>query len=59
MGRYEECAYFWRMMKLTGHKSVTLQELDGFDHGGMPEPAFPLLTKFVEEQSRKVAPLSH
>jgi acetyl esterase/lipase len=58
MGRYEECAYFWRMMKLTGHKAVTLQELDGFDHGGMPEPAFPLLTRFVEEQSRKVAPLS-
>ncbi len=48
MGRYEECAYFWRMMKLTGHKATTLHELDGFDHGKMPEPAFPLLVKFVE-----------
>lgn len=48
MGRYEECAYFWRMMKLTGHKQTTLHELDGFDHGKMPEPAFPLLLKFVE-----------
>lgn len=58
MGRYEECAYFWRMMKLIGHQSVTLQELDGFDHGRMPEPSFPLLTKFVEEQSRKISPTS-
>lgn len=48
MGRYEECAYFWRMMKLAGHKATTLHELDGFDHGKMPEPAFPLLLKFVE-----------
>ncbi len=48
MGRYEECAYFCRMMKLTGHKETTLCELDGFDHGKMPEPAFPLLIKWVE-----------
>lgn len=50
MGRYEECAYFWRMMKLTGHKQTTLNELDGFDHGKMPEPAFPLLLKLMEEE---------
>ncbi|MCB1278675.1 MAG: alpha/beta hydrolase fold domain-containing protein [Prosthecobacter sp.] len=48
MGRYEECAYFGRMMKLAGHKHTTLHELDGFDHGKMPEPAFPLLLKFIE-----------
>jgi acetyl esterase/lipase len=48
MGRYEECAYFWRMMKLSGHKQTVLHELDGFDHGKMPEPAFPLLLKFTE-----------
>jgi acetyl esterase/lipase len=53
MGRYEECAYFWRMMKLTGHKETTLHELDGFDHGKMPEPAFQLLLKFVEEAVKK------
>ena len=53
MGRYEECAYFWRMMKLTGHKDVTLLELDGFDHGKMPEPAFPLLLKFIETHTPK------
>lgn len=49
MGRYEECAYFARMMKLAGHKSATLHELEGFDHGKMAEPAFPLLLKWVED----------
>jgi acetyl esterase/lipase len=48
MGRYEECAYFWRMMKLSGHQQTTLHELEGFDHGKMPEPAMPLLIKFME-----------
>lgn len=52
MGRYEECAYFWRMMMLAGHKAMTLHELGGFDHGKMPEPAFPLLIRWVEEHSR-------
>lgn len=51
MGRYEECAYFWRMMKLAGHDHTTLHEMDGFDHGKMPEPSFPLLLKFVEDKS--------
>lgn len=44
-GRYEENAYFARMMKLAGHKKTKLYELEGFDHGGMAEPAFPLLLK--------------
>ncbi len=52
-GRYEETAYFWRMMRVVGHPDCTLRELDGFDHGGMPEPAFPLLLDFM---SRKAAP---
>lgn len=51
MGRYEENAYFWRAMKLAGHSDVTLHELQGFDHGGMPEPAFPLLLKFVRSRA--------
>lgn len=51
MGRYEENAYFWRAMKLAGHSDVTLHELQGFDHGGMPEPAFPLLLKFVRSKA--------
>jgi acetyl esterase/lipase len=44
-GRYEENAYMWRMMKLVDHKATRLFELEGFDHGSMPEPAFPLLLK--------------
>lgn len=48
LGRYEENAYLNRMMKLTGHKTTRLYELQGFDHGGMAVPAFPLLLKEVE-----------
>jgi hypothetical protein len=46
-GRYEENAYLWRMMQLAGHKRTTLYELQGFNHGGMANPAFPLLLKEV------------
>lgn len=49
LGRYEENAYLWRMMKLAGHTKTRLYELDGFDHGGMAQPAFPLLLKEVGE----------
>jgi acetyl esterase/lipase len=48
LGRYEENAYMWRMMKLAGHKRTTLYKLEGFNHGSMVEPAFPLLIKEVE-----------
>lgn len=51
-GRYEENAYMARMMKLNGHKQTFLYELQGFDHGGMAEPAFPLLIKKVKEMSK-------
>ncbi|MFT3948359.1 MAG: alpha/beta hydrolase [Agriterribacter sp.] len=47
LGRYEENAYLARMMKLAGHKKTKLYELEGFDHGGMAEPAFPLLRKEI------------
>src|SRR3954452_7131705 len=53
-GRYEENAYLWRMMQLAGHKRTTLYELQGFDHGGMPEPAFPLLLKEVAKISKDI-----
>ena len=54
LGRYEENAYLWRMMKVVGHKQTTLHELDGFNHGQMAEPAHPLLVRFVKriEQER-------
>ncbi len=37
------------MMKVAGHKETVLYELDGFDHGGMADPAFNLLIKHVKE----------
>ncbi len=49
LGRYEENAYFMRMMKVAGHKETVLYELGGFDHGGMADPAFNLLIKHVKE----------
>lgn len=55
LGRYEENAYMARMMKLKGHKETTLYELQGFDHGGMAQPAFPLLVNEIKrvEKIRK------
>lgn len=49
LGRYEENAYFWRMMKVSGHKQTYLYELDGFDHGSMASPAFHILKDHVRE----------
>ena len=46
LGRYEENAYLYRMMKVVGHEDVELLELDGYGHG-MAEPAHPLLLKFI------------
>lgn len=52
LGRYEENAYLWRMMRLVGHKDVTLYELDGYGHN-MCEPAYPLMLKFIREHESK------
>lgn len=49
LGRYEENAYFWRMLKVSGHRNVALMELDGYNHGQMAEPAHPLLLRFVKQ----------
>ena len=49
LGRYEENAYLMRMMKVSGHDKTTLYELQGFDHGGMAVPAYPLLLKHIRE----------
>jgi acetyl esterase/lipase len=48
LGRYEETAYLWRMMKEVGHTRTELHELSGFDHGQMAEPAHLLLLRFVK-----------
>lgn len=48
LGRYEENAYMYRMMKVIGHEQTTLHELDGFNHGRMAEPAFYILLDYVK-----------
>ncbi|MBB3209146.1 acetyl esterase/lipase [Rhodopirellula rubra] len=49
LGRYEENAYLWRMLKVAGDEDVELFELDGFDHGQMANPAHALTIKFVRQ----------
>ncbi len=53
-GRYEEQAYFWRMLKLTGHKDVTLYEMQGYDHGAMPQPAYKILKDHIRRLTAKM-----
>jgi acetyl esterase/lipase len=55
LGRYEENAYFWRMMKVAGHKVVYLYELDGYDHGAMADPAFHILKNHIKDILKKKA----
>jgi acetyl esterase/lipase len=47
LGRYEENAYFWRMMNVAGHKESYLYELGGYDHGAMASPAFHILKNHI------------
>ena len=46
-GRYEENAYFWRMLRLSGHPAVYLYELEGFSHRSMVYPASLLALDFI------------
>lgn len=43
LGRYEESAYLWRLLKLIGHPDVRIYEIDGHDHGQMVRPAHHIL----------------
>lgn len=52
LGRYEENAYFMRMLKVAGHDDTRIIELEGHGHS-MTEPAFPLLL----EEVRRIAAL--
>lgn len=47
LGRYEENAYLWRMMKVAKHTKTELYELQGYDHGGMAAPAHGILLKHI------------
>jgi acetyl esterase/lipase len=47
LGRYEENTYFWRMMQVAGHLHTSIYEVQGFDHGGMPAPAFSIMLDHI------------
>jgi hypothetical protein len=48
LGRYEENAYLWRMLKLTGNQKTKLYEFDGYGHD-MLAPAFPLMINLLKK----------
>lgn len=50
LGRYEENAYFYRMMKVAGQEEIDIFEMQGYGHN-MAKPAFPLLLNFVSKHS--------
>lgn len=52
LGRYEENAYLWRMLRLAGHGDVTIYEFDGYGHD-MCAPGYPMLLRFVREHEQK------
>ncbi|MDD4539289.1 MAG: alpha/beta hydrolase [Lentisphaeria bacterium] len=55
LGRYEENALLARMMKINGHKDITLYEFQGYGHG-MTTPATTPLINFVNRVSPPPVP---
>ncbi len=53
LGRYEETAYFWRMMKVAGNENCKLYELDGFNHVTMASPALELLLSEIQAMNKQ------
>ena len=51
-GRYEETAYFWRMLKLVGHPDATIYEFDGFNHVTMLLPGFAVAAEFIKKHRK-------
>lgn len=51
--RYEETAYFWRMLAASRHQHVELHELDGFDHGSMVGPAALLALRWIRTHEKR------
>lgn len=54
LGRYEENAYFWRMMRVAGHPDVRILEFDGFGHGNMPQAGHFAAIRYIREMERKM-----
>ena len=49
LGRYEENAYFVRMMKVVGNKNIKLFELEGLGHSEMKNPGLYLMLKELKK----------
>ena len=47
LGRYEENAFFRRMLLIAGHRDVELHELPGLDHGAVEAAAHPIALDFI------------
>ena len=54
LGRYEENAYFWRMMQVAGHPDVGIREFDGFDHGNMPQAGHYVAVRYIRDFVKKL-----
>ena len=54
LGRYEENAYFWRMLRIAGHPDVRLLEFDGYDHGNMPQAGHPAAVRYIRGRCDKI-----
>ncbi len=54
LGRYEENAYFWRMMRVAGHPDVRICEFDGFDHGNMPQAGHYVAVRYIRDRVKKL-----
>lgn len=54
LGRYEENAYFWRMMRIAGHPDVQLREFDGFDHGTMPQAGHFVAVRYIRDRCARM-----
>lgn len=50
--RYEENAYFYKILLYNGHKDVVLYEEDGYTHGKMYIPSHPLFLMWVKTRIR-------
>lgn len=60
LGRYEENAYMWRMMRVAGHRDTRIEEIEGRDHTGMISSAHQLLVEFVtDERGERTTPVHH
>jgi len=53
LGRYEENAYMFRMMKVAGHQKTELYEIQGHDHGQMLKPAMTILLNHIKKDGKE------